>query len=126
MREAVSNRVTIEDVDAATFKQLLRYVYCGQLPDDMDELPEKFLPSAEKYDMKEMKVACVASMIKNIKVENVVDYVVMAHLFQYSDLKMECLQHLQKWKDSVSEDAFELLKSHPDLLLELYKNSSKS
>jgi len=69
MREAVSNRVTIEDVDAATFKQLLRYVYCGQLPDDMDKSPERFLPSAEKYDMKEIKVVCVSSMIKNIKVK---------------------------------------------------------
>ena len=122
MREAVSNRVTIEDVDAATFKQLLRYVYCGQLPDDMDELPEKFLPSAEKYDMKEIKVVCVSSMIKNIKVENVVDYVLTAHLFQCLDLKTECLRRLREWKGSMSDKSLELLKSHPELLFELFKN----
>ena len=122
MREAVSNRVTIEDVDAATFKQLLRYVYCGQLPDDMDKSPERFLPSAEKYDMKEIKVLCVSSMIKNIKVENVVDYVLMAHLFQCLDLKTECLRRLREWKGSMSEKSLELLKSHPELLFELFKN----
>ena len=76
--------------------------------------------------MQELKTACLATMIKNVRVENVVEYVVMAHLFQCSDLKAECLQHLKKWKSSVPDDAFELLKSHPDLLLELYKNSSKS
>ena len=123
MLESESNRVTIEDLDAATFKQLLRYVYCGQLPEDLDKSPEKFLPPVDKYDIQELKTACLATMIKNIRVENVVEYLVMAHLFQCSDLKTECLQHLKKWKKSLSGDALELLKSHPDLLLEMYRSA---
>ena len=123
MCESVSNRVSIEDLDAATFKQLLRYVYCGQLPDDLDKSPETFLPPAEKYDMQELKTACLATMIKTVKVENVVEYVVMAHLFQCPDLKSECLQRLKKWKKSLPHDAFKLLKSHPDLLIEIYRES---
>ena len=123
MRESVSNRVSIEDIDAATLKQLLRYVYCGQMPEDLDKSPERFLPAAEKYNIQALKAASVATMIKNVRVENVVEYVVMAHLFQCSDLQTECLQRLKKWKKSLSGDTLELLKSHPNLLLEMYRSA---
>ena len=123
MRESLSNHVTIEDLDAASFKQLLRYVYSGRLPDDLERSPEIFLPAAEKYGMQELKTACLAAMIKNVRIENVVEYVVMAHLFECSELKTECLQHLKKWKKSLPYNAFELLKSHPDLLIEIYRDS---
>ena len=123
MRESLSNHVTIEDLDAASFKQLLRYVYSGRLPDDLERSPEIFLPAAEKYDMQELKTACLAAMIKNVRVENVVEYVVMAHLFQCPDLKSECLQRLKKWKKCLPHDAFKLLKSHPDLLIEIFRES---
>ena len=79
MREAISNRVTIEDMVAEAFKQLLRYIYTAQLPTFDNSFcwgggPQKYLPSVDRYDMPELKAARVAAMIRDICSENVIEY----------------------------------------------------
>ena len=123
MCETVNSRVSIDDLDAKTFKQLLGYIYHAQLPVDLDESPDAYLPYAEKYDMPELKSACVATMTRNINAENVAEFVVMAHLFQCPELKTECFRRLKEWKNSMSDDALELLEAHPKLLMDFVKNA---
>ena len=118
MREAISNRVSIEDMDAKAFKQLLRYVYTGHLPEDLETSSQAFLSSAEKYDMPELKAACVATMMRTIKIDNVIEFVTLAHLFRCAELKTECFRRLKEWKGSMPLESLDPLKSHPELLID--------
>jgi len=121
MREALENRVSIDDMDATSFEQVLNFVYCGQLPKDMDTSPELFLPVAEKYDMRELKDASVLTMAKNLNIENLVETLIMAHLFRCPDLKSEGFRRLREWKSSVPDDVLNRLKDHPELMVEYIK-----
>ena len=61
MKEALTNRVDITDADRKDFDVFLRYIYGGQLPDNL-EVPtdvESQLNFAEKYDMPALVTDCL-------------------------------------------------------------------
>jgi len=61
MKEALTNRVDITDADKKDFDVFLRYIYGGQLPDNL-EMPtdvESQLNFAEKYDMPALVTDCL-------------------------------------------------------------------
>ena len=118
MRETCSNRALIDDMDATSLEQVINFVYCGQIPKDLDTSPELFLPVAEKYDIQELKDACAIVMAKNLKAENVVDTLIWAHLFRCPDLKIEGIRCLRDWKSSIPAEQLNKLKPHPELMLE--------
>jgi len=121
MREACENRVSIDDMDAASFEQVLNFVYCGQLPKNLTTSSALFLPVAEKYDIQELKDACAAAMTKNLKIENVVETLIMAHLFRCPDLKRKGLHRFREWKPSIADESLNQLKEHPELMVECMK-----
>ena len=49
MREKVSNRADIVDVDADTFQELLRFIYTGTV-ENLSELVREILAASIKYD----------------------------------------------------------------------------
>ena len=118
MREARENRVSIDDMDATSFEQVLNFVYCGQLPTDLTTSPELFLPVAEKYDMQELKDACADAMTKNLNIENVVDTLIMAHLLRCPDLKSNGLRRFREWRPSISAESLTKLMGHFPLWME--------
>ena len=122
MLEAVTNRLVIKDVEAASFKEFLKFVYCGQYPKDMESSPESYLPIAEKYNAQELKDACASEMAKGLNEGNVVDVLIMAHVFRCPDLQREAFHRFMQWKASISDEALEPLKAHPELVVECLKN----
>ena len=122
MLEATTNRWSpSDDVDAASFKEVLKYLYCGRFPNDMASSPESFLPIAEKYDIQALKDACSGALAEKIKKENIVDVLIMAHVFRCPKLKAIALNRLKKWKKSMTDEALEPLKAHPELTFECLK-----
>ena len=122
MLEATTDRWSLkDDIDAASFKEVLKFLYCGQFPKDMESSPESYLPIAEKYDVQELKDACVGVLAKKIKEENVIDVLTLAHVFNCPELKNVAIEHLKKWKKSMTDEALEPLKAHPDLMFECLK-----
>ena len=122
MLEATTDRWSLkDDIDAASFKEVLKFLYCGQFPKNMKSSPESYLPIAEKYDIQELKDACAGVLEKKIKEENVIDVLTLAHVFSCPKLKAKAIKHLKKWKKSVTDEAFEPLKAHPQLMFECLK-----
>ena len=121
MKEAASNTITIEDADVVSFKELLKFIYSGELPKDLESSPETYLPLAEKYDMQDLKDCCSQVMARNLASGNAVDTLIRAYLFRCPDLKNECFRRLREWRTIIPDEAFEPLKKHPELVLELYR-----
>jgi len=121
MKEAVSKTITIEDADVDSFKELLKFIYSGDLPKDIDGSPETYLPLAEKYDLPDLKTCCIQAMALNLTSENAVNSLILADMYRCADLKTECLRQLREKRDLISDESLEPLKKHPELLLELYR-----
>lgn len=123
MKEAESKVITIEDTDIATFKELLNFIYCGEMPKDLNCSPENYLPLAEKYDLQDLKEGCSQAMAAQLSSGNVVNCLIMADLYRCPDLKRECFGRLKEWKTAMEEDAFKPLHKYPDLWVELFRST---
>ena len=121
MVETSSNICRLEDVDAEAFKRLLKYIYCGKLPDDLAETALSLLPLADRFHLPELRDACTHWMEKGLTKENVCDTLITADLYQCADLKKKCLMRLNQWRSSVDKKVFEVLVSYPRLLVELFQ-----
>jgi len=118
MKESETNRIRIDDADAAAFKHVLKFLYCGKFPDDLEDFAESLLPIAEKYDIQDLKEACAFALEKNLSRDNVAGILVAAHLYQCPDLKKASFKRLAEWKASFDKDKLEIMRPYPDLLIE--------
>ena len=121
MREATTNRVVIEDIDATSFKAVLKFLYCGRLPEDLQTSAKNYLPIAEKYDIRALKEACETALSADIDRHNVVDILIMANIFRCSDLKAKAMNLFMQIRKSLSEKKLDPLKAHPELMFECLK-----
>ena len=119
MVEAQTKEVKIDDTDAESFTRMLRYVYCAQLPDDLEYFAFKLLPLADKYDLPELKEACVYALGKGLTKENACETLVAADLYRCDDLKKKCLKSLSQWRSTMEAELLKGLSDHPNLLVEL-------
>ena len=117
MRESRTNRIVIDDIDAPTFKKILKFIYCGDFPKDIDSSAEVYLPIADKYGIQELKDKCARALGQGLTTENVIERVILAHLLHCSSLKEKCFRFL-KAQPALDAQALQPLKAHPDLLID--------
>ena len=118
MKEANSKIITIEDADVTSFKELLKFIYSGELPDNLPTAPETYLLLAEKYDIQDLKSCCAQALKEKLSSGNVVEISILAHLCHCATLKEECFRRLKEWKSQLSKEQLEPLKMHSELMLE--------
>ena len=137
MKEAETNQIEVKDVDSKTMKQVIEFIYCGNLPHELqfDSLPQSqeqgrekheaassILQVAELYGIPALKEACSISLASALSKDNLVDTLLIADIYQLPNLKSACLQHLRDWKSSFETGAFDALKSHPELLIDAFES----
>ena len=64
------NRITafkIDDFGAAAFKGILKYIYCGKLPENLEENEAEILRAARKYGLRRLEDACLRRMDDRLK-----------------------------------------------------------
>ena len=116
------DRLEMEVADSEAFKEVLRHIYCGKLPDNMKALAHNMLPFADMYELAELRDACVHAMERSLTQENVCDTLIVADTYASAGLKRKCLERLTEWKASMKEDCLRSLEEHPKLLVELVKS----
>ena len=66
-KEKLLGNVDVPDIEPGVFKELLRYIYTGQVPlQRMDKLAIGLLAAADKYLLEKLKKACGDHLVKNI------------------------------------------------------------
>lgn len=110
MKEALSNRITIDASEETCFKQVLKYIYCGKVPDDLEADPLKYLPISDMKEIDDLKGACLEAMKASLSQANVVKFLIAAEDFRCPDLKKECFARLWEWKAEMPDEAFYPLK----------------
>ena len=121
MVETKTNTVDIKDSDAASFKDVLIFIYSGKLPKKLEEKSFQILPLADKYDLQSLKDACIHCMDVGLTEENVCDTLITADLYRCDVLKKKCLMSLNEWRESLDRKVFEQLQAYPALMIDLIK-----
>ena len=92
MSEASSRTVVINDVEPKMFRQLLRYLYIGEVPEvGGDDMTEALFIVADKYGVNSLRDWCGGVMSKKLNVENAMRFLVLAHLHSAKKLEEDCI-----------------------------------
>lgn len=91
MTESRLKTITIDDIDSETMLEILRFMY-HQSVVLIKELAPKILYGAVKYEIDQLKNMCVLSMVNNLSVDNALQYVILADLYNEKYLMEKCLR----------------------------------
>jgi speckle-type POZ protein len=117
-KEGRTKTVKEDEIDPVVFKEMLRYLYTGRAPKlDEDDMTEPLFLAADKYQIEALKDLCEQSLISKLKLETVVHYLVVAHLYTAPQLLEASLKFLVSRKTEVwtRPEWKELMKTYPDL-----------
>lgn len=124
MRESKSNEIHIPDIDFATVRDMVRFIYSGRLKDLADK-SDLLLAAADKYDIRDLKSICCQHLASNLCTEQIVDVLVLADIHKANELKSQAIQYLLHHKEEVfsQPDWKHKLKNHPDILMEVLEST---
>ncbi|KAJ1272867.1 hypothetical protein BS78_06G235500 [Paspalum vaginatum] len=98
MKEKDAQRISIEDMEPATFKTLLHFIYTDSLLlDDCDDNADKnealqqLLVAADRYGLDRLRLLCEARLCRDIDVRTVATTMVLAEQHSCTQLKDACL-----------------------------------
>merc|ERR1712183_543830 len=97
-----SGRIEIKDVNVDCFYRVLKFIYSGELPEDLDRYPAEYLPIADKYEIEDLRLACSEHLKKLLRPSSVVYIMIMAEMYACPDLKKACLYSFSEWKWDIS------------------------
>lgn len=120
MQETKTGQVHIEDVNLDVFKELLYYIYCGRTSKPLNEVTaQPLFVAADKYDIEDLRKECVDSLLTCIRIDNVIRFLVWAHLHSVDVLEKSALTFIASHGNEVCllKDWEELTKNYPDLCL---------
>lgn len=96
MNEKGTRTEKIWQVDSETMKQILKYAYTG-IADHKDiETTKEIYQGAVAFEMLELQLQCVDSLINRIDLENVLDIFQVANELELEELTGKCLSFIMK------------------------------
>ncbi|XP_052166854.1 BTB/POZ and MATH domain-containing protein 2-like [Oryza glaberrima] len=133
--------VTVDGISATTFKHMLHYIYCNQLPppatgdgdDDDDDDGEadhvtriaelqRLLVAADAYGVEALRQACEDTLCAGINMDTVASTLALTEKGSYPKLRASCLEFLsntQIYSVATNDECYEVVQSYPDVLTEI-------
>jgi speckle-type POZ protein len=138
MAESKMTSITIQDMEASTFRLLLHYIYHGSLPDvavkDVCSTMAQYqhlLVAADRYMVQGLKKICEDKLSGNgITIDSVVSMLELAEDHVCPKLKAACLDFLADGDNykmvTISDEYIRLIQSFPNLLVEVRSRIKKA
>jgi hypothetical protein len=89
MEESRNNECTVDNIDVETFKNLLQFVYGGELPDDLAEMSIDLYAAAHFYGIENLKRICKHEVHAKLFIDTSLEAYNFACVYDLEDLKMD-------------------------------------
>jgi speckle-type POZ protein len=122
MQESANNRVKVDDIQPDVFKEVLTYMYTGQVPKFSagENMVYELLYAADKYQLDDLKSLCERQLISILNFQNAARITQCAHLHNAPELKKATLQFISKNATAVrATKEWEQVKQCPEILDEV-------
>ena len=126
MKENRVSEIDITDFDGNVIASMLKFMYSGKV-EDLDNQAKELLVAADKYDVAALKEMCERALAKTVKIENAVELLIFADLFNANLLREHLMDYLSVHKSKITEkdENLQKLKDHPNLFVDLLKKWSR-
>jgi len=127
MEENRKSKVDIIDLEGDTVHDMLVYIYSGKVS-ELACKADRLLSAAEKYDLKELKAMCEASLSENITTENVLDLLVLADLHGATTVRQLALKYIvDNGKEIVAQQGWrDKLKMYPEIMADMFEAMTRA
>ena len=120
MEESQTNRVEIKEAEPEMVKEVIKFLYSGMLPDNIDAIAMDLLPLADRFGVDGLKEMRVAAIIWTLSVENVIDALMLAEYHSCDDLMEACIPLFKEnLKDLRAGEEWKEMQRNPALLSKL-------
>ncbi|OXU19593.1 hypothetical protein TSAR_013350 [Trichomalopsis sarcophagae] len=103
MKESQENTIKIVDIEYNVLVEMIRFVYTGRA-NNINALVSELVFAADKYELDVLKKECVNKMLKNISIDNVIDYLQIADKLRIEQLREEAIKFIvEKGRSDVTD-----------------------
>ena len=124
LREKELSTVDISDMSLDACRGFLNYIYGNLRSEEFLAHRLALLGAADKYDIADLKEACVESLLEDIDARNVIERLQTGHLYRLQRLKDSCLRFLVDFRKVYEmQDEFSafLQTADRDLVAEVFQ-----
>ncbi|KAG8087886.1 hypothetical protein GUJ93_ZPchr0010g9132 [Zizania palustris] len=138
MSESTSPRITLRDIEPATFRALLRFIYTDEMAgddgveyeaDSATHALTRLVVAADRYALDRLKLMCAQKLVDSMTAETVADILACAETNSCPELKKICIDFFavdNNFKKAVFTDGFAVLvQKFPLIADELKKRVEK-
>jgi len=122
LKESAEHLITIKDVDKAMFKELLRYIYCGFINEQvLQDHTIEILAIADKFDVEGLRNKCESLLVQRVTKSNAASILQAADMYHALKLKKKVLVVVtEHFLEIIATDAWKELCVHtPHLVAEI-------
>uniref|UniRef100_A0A0E0QQ09 BTB domain-containing protein n=1 Tax=Oryza rufipogon TaxID=4529 RepID=A0A0E0QQ09_ORYRU len=132
MAESKMECITISDMSASTFKHMLHYIYCNDLPTCVKDTDDQsswifelqhLLVTADRYGVDTLKDLCEDTLCADITTDTVTSTLELAETRSYPKLRTSCLVFLSNTQNfaevATTKEYYNLIQSYPSVLSEI-------
>jgi len=122
LKESAEQLITLKDVDKVMFKELLRYIYCGYINEQvLQDQTIEILAIADKFDVEGLRNKCEVLLLQRITKSNAASILQAADLYHALKLKKTVLSVVtEHFVEIIATDSWKELCAHsPHLIGEI-------
>ena len=126
MQENEESRFVVHDSSPLAVEILLKHLYTGAIPPNLDQHTVEILQLAEFFQLEELREECRLSLVSNLTVENAVETLVHVDRFFHQDntgMRDKVKEFIKVNAASVVEDEHwgKFVRTYPDMVTELFR-----
>jgi speckle-type POZ protein len=119
-KEATETEVVIKDANSASFREMVAFIYCGNLSDDVAIDKSALLVLAERYEVLSLKDFCESSLIGLLHRQTVINFLICADQYHCGDLRAACIAWIvSDTAGAMASEHWNKLLDYPELLSEI-------
>lgn len=89
LEEAKKKKCTIETFTPETFEQVLRYIYCSEIPENLNVIVKPLYEAAHYYMIESLKQICEQEIHESLSKDNALEIFEWVQKYDLENLKME-------------------------------------
>ncbi|XP_055948190.1 speckle-type POZ protein B-like [Argiope bruennichi] len=124
---ANSKEINILDIKADAVKEMLQYIYSGEIGYIDVQMAQELYYAADKYELCDLKKMCNKIMVCNLDISNAINILLLGHKHSDDDLKYTTIEFIAKNAPEIQEkeEWMLLMKNFSELANMVFKHLSK-